>query len=278
MRKKYIVILCISLAVLILCGAAVIKHAADSRRAARQYEELAGEIVSPADPEPSGYSPQTVPETVPADPSGPEAPDGEQKADDAQAAPYVSPVDFDALWEINPDVIGWITVPGTDIDFPILMSADDNGYYLTHDIYGEEIISASIFIENYNSPDFSDFNTVVYGHNMNDGNMFGQLHRFEDPDFFAENRTFTVYLPDREFSCRIFSARFVGDEHILSVCRNGDRESCEEYIAGIFGDSSGDANTDRSGLVTADDRIVTLSTCDRYNASRRYVVHGVVMP
>lgn len=277
MRKKYIVILCVSLAVLIVCGAVLIKHAADSRRAARQYEELAGEIISPAVSGPDGPAQEPVSETVPDLPEETPVP-GSDPAQGITDELYVSPVDFNALLEINPDVIGWITVPGTDIDFPILMSTDDNGYYLTHDIYGEEIISASIFIENYNRPDFSDFNTVVYGHNMNDGSMFGQLHRFEDPDFFAENRTFTVYLPDREINCRIFSARFVGDEHILSVCKNGDRESCEAYIAGIFGDSSGDANTDRSGLVTADDRIVTLSTCDRYNASRRYVVHGVILP
>ncbi len=270
MRKKYIAVLCVSLAVLVVCGTAVIKRAADSRRAALQYEELSEEHVTAAPDVPP-------PDTAPSVPDVPAAPDTASSLEKAEEKPYVSPVDFEALRKINPDVVGWITVPGTDIDFPILMSKDDNGYYLTHDIYGEELISASIYIENYNSPDFSDFNTVVYGHNMNDGSMFGQLHRFEDPGFFAENRTFTVYLPDREIDCRIFSARFAGDEHILSVCRNGDRESCETYLAAIFGDDSAEANTDRSGLVTADDRIVTLSTCDRYDPARRYVVSGAVI-
>lgn len=272
MRKKYIAVLCVSLAVLVVCGGALAKHAADSRRAARQYEELSEEHVSPA-PDAPAPAPAAVPDVsggLPAPDPGP--------APETAEEPYVSPVDFEALWEINPDVVGWLTVPGTDIDFPVLMSRDDNTRYLTHDIYGEEIISASIFIENYNSPDFTDFNTVVYGHNMNDGSMFGQLHRFEDPGFFSENRAFTVYLPDRELHCRIFASRFVGDEHILTVCRNGDRDSCEAYLAGIFGDGSGECNTDRSGLVTADDRVITLSTCDRYDASRRYVVYGVVTP
>ena len=274
MRKKYTAILCISLAVLIVCGAFIIKNAADSRRAARQYEELSAEYAASSEPAPAVPAAETGQAEAPEKADETPGPGPGPKPETAEEDPYVSPVDFESLWEINPDVIGWITVPGTDIDFPILMSRDDNGWYLTHDIYGEELVSASIFIENYNRPDFSDFNTVVYGHNMNDGSMFGQLHRFEDPDFFAENRTFTVYLPDRELTCRIFSARFVGDEHILSVCRNGDRESCEAYLKDIFGDREENANTDRSSPVTPDDRIVTLSTCDRYNADRRYVIYG----
>jgi len=266
MRKRYIAVLCVSLAVLIVCGAGVINGISVKKRAARQYEQLAETYVSQSaagDIAPPDAKPETA---APPDGASPEP----------VAEPYVSPVDFASLREINPDVVGWITVPGTDIDFPILMSGSDNGYYLTHDIYGEEIISASIFIEYYNSPDFTDFNTVVYGHNMNDGSMFGQLHRFEDPDFFAENRAVTVYLPDRELDYRIFAARYVGDEHILTVCDNTDPRSCEAYIADIFADRSGESNVDRSGPVTSGDRIVTLSTCDRYSASRRYVVHAVL--
>ena len=274
MRKKYVAILCVSLAVLIVCGGMIINKLTSEKRAAQQYEQLA-----------QAYAPKTEESAEPepeAPVSEPEPPEEDTEAEEPEPKPepepepYTSPVDFASLWEINPDVIGWITVPGTDIDHPILRSESDNGYYLTHDIYGDEIISASIYIENYNRADFSDFNTVVYGHNMNDGSMFGQLHRFEDSDFFDENKTVLIYLPDKKLTYRIFAARYIGDEHILTVCRNADPESCDAYIAGIFADRSGGSNVDRSGLVTTDDRIITLSTCDRYNASRRYVVHAVL--
>ena len=246
MRRKYIVILCVSLAVLLTCIVLLLCKNAENRHAEEQYSDITDEVAVPAE--------STTPEE-----------------------PYVSPIDFEELWEINPDVIGWIRVPGTDIDYPIMYSKDDNSYYLTHNIYGEELTSASIFVEYYNHSDFSDFNTVIYGHNMNDGRMFGQLHRYEDREFFDANRTVYIYLPDRTLAYRIFAAHFVSNDHILSVCKNKDPESCDAYLDSIFADESADANIDGSVSVTTDDSIITLSTCDRYKRDQKFVIHAVLI-
>ena len=242
MRRKYIVILCISLAILALCAALLLLKNAENRHANSEYSNLHSEVTSPV---------QSV-------------------------EPYISPIDFDALFEINPDVIGWISVPGTNINYPIMYSKDDNSYYLNHNIYGEKLTSASIFIEYYNHPDFSDFNTVIYGHNMKDGSMFAELHRYEDREFFNENRVVYIYLPDKTLTYNIFASHFVSDRHILSICKNKDPESCTAYIDSIFSDSSSDSNVDKSVSVTVENKIITLATCDRYKRDQRFVVHAVL--
>lgn len=108
----------------------------------------------------------------------------------------VIPVKFEELQAVNPDIYAWITVPGTVIDYPILQHASDNTYYLMHNIDGSYGYPGCIYTENMNSKDFTDNNTVIYGHNMKNGSMFAQLHKFEDPDFFNENREVLIYLPD----------------------------------------------------------------------------------
>lgn len=246
MRKKYALMLCVSIAVLLTCILLLLCKGAENKNAREQYTDLSSEVIAPT-----------------------QSPEPEK--------PYISPIDFEELWAINSDVIAWIRVPGTDIDFPVMYSKDDNRYYLEHNIYGEEIISASIFVEYYNHADFSDFNTVIYGHNMNDGSMFGQLHRYEDRGFFDANRTVYIYLPDKTLTYEIFAARFVSNDHILSVCKNEDRDSCEAYIDGIYNEKSSDSNVDTGISITADDSIITLATCDRYKRDQRFVIHAVLV-
>ena len=101
-------------------------------------------------------------------------------------------VDWEGLWEINPDVYAWISIPGTSIDYPILQHASDNTYYLNYNIDGSYGYPGCIYTENLNSKDFTDSNTVIYGHNMKNGSMFAGLHQFEDSNFFAQNNK--VYI------------------------------------------------------------------------------------
>ena len=96
------------------------------------------------------------------------------------------PVDFAGMWETNEDVYAWITVPGTVIDYPILQHATDNTYYLNYNIDGSYGYPGCIYTENMNSKEFTDNNTVIYGHNMKNGTMFAGLHKFEDAAFSME--------------------------------------------------------------------------------------------
>ena len=124
----------------------------------------------------------------------------------AEEQKEVIPVKFEELQAVNPDIYAWITVPGTVIDYPILQHASDNSYYLMHNIDGSYGYPGCIYTENMNSKDFTDNNTVIYGHNMKNGSMFAQLHKFEDPDFFNENREVLIYLPDEVLHYTIFAA------------------------------------------------------------------------
>ena len=136
----------------VICAVIGIREYLLQKNAGNEYEEIREEVGT-GQPEPE---PEPEPE-----------------------APAVEiPIDFASLQARNPDVYAWITVPGTQVDYPILQSASDNGYYLDHTIDGEEKPEGSIFTENYNSKDFEDPNTVIYGHNMKNGSMFRTLHDY----------------------------------------------------------------------------------------------------
>ena len=109
---------------------------------------------------------------------------GNVKGDPAEPDPVEIPIDFDFLLGENEDIIGWIQVDGTKIDYPILYDTTFNRYYLNHNFKGTTTGYGSIFVLSENANDFTDFNTIVYGHNMLDGSMFAQLHQFRKKDFF----------------------------------------------------------------------------------------------
>ena len=117
------------------------------------------------------------------------------------------PVDFEALRKVNPDIIGWIVIPGMEISYPIVQG-EDNDYYLKHTFDKAENASGCIFVEVENSPDFSDNNTFVYGHNMKNKSMFAKLNRYQEEDTFRKNPEFII--------CRILVF-----EGIISANRKG---------------------------------------------------------
>lgn len=186
-------------------------------------------------------------------------------------------VDFEALKKENPDIYAWIKVPGTSVDYPVLQSTEDNSYYLTHTIDGEEQTAASIFTENYNSCDFQDPHTVIYGHNMRDGSMFGSLHKYEDKAFFDEHREILIYLPDRILHYRIFAAYVSDNRHLML---NYDWKAAgvmDQYLDEVFSNGDISAHIDREMEVTGQDRIITLSTCNHGIDEQRYLVQAVLV-
>lgn len=188
----------------------------------------------------------------------------------------VIPVKFEELQAVNPDVYAWITVPGTDIDYPILQHASDNTYYLMHNIDGSYGYPGCIYTENMNSKDFTDNNTVIYGHNMKNGSMFAQLHKFEDPDFFKENREVLIYLPDEVLHYTIFAAHIYDDRHLLYSFDFTDPEVYQKYLDSIFSTRDMSANIDKDITVTTDDQIITLVTCIGSQPSNRLLVQAVL--
>lgn len=181
-------------------------------------------------------------------------------------------IDFDTLCQQNPDIIAWIEIPGTDIDYPVMQSAgnEEEDYYLHHDFDRNYSSHGAIYMQKRNQPDFSDFDTILYGHNMNDGSMFKQLHLFEDPDFFARHKKIKIYLPERTLTYRVFATVIAGNTLILDDWSDyEDAPSRQKRINDI---RTNGGNQREKTKVTAKDKILTLSTCTGDSDYRLLVV------
>lgn len=194
------------------------------------------------------------------------------------------PVDFDELSAVNKDIYAWIRIPYTNtpdkyiVDYPILQSGDDEdiSYYLTHNVNRETSKYGAIYTQNYNKKDFSDFNTLIYGHNMRNGTMFGSLKKYRDEAFFKENNKIYIYMPNRILEYKIFGAYVFDDRHILLSFNNDVESDRELYLETVFSERKLTSNFDRDIPVTTNDKIITLSTCTSKD-EERYLVQGVLV-
>lgn len=186
-------------------------------------------------------------------------------------------VNFTELWKINTDIYAWISIPNTNINYPVLQTDGDDAFYLEHNYKKEYEFAGSIYTEKLNRKDFSDPNTVLYGHNMLNGTMFRHLHNFRDPDFFAANPYIYIYLPERTLTYEIFSAYEYDDRHILYSFDFNDKQVFAEYLDYATNPTNSMMYNTRDISVTADDKIITLSTCLGNIDTSRYLVQGVLI-
>lgn len=108
---------------------------------------------------------------------------------------------FDELRALNGEVVGWLTVDGTNIDYPVLQG-DTNLTYMNKDVYGNFSLAGSIFLDTRNQADFSDNYSLIYGHNMDEHLMFGDLALFKKKSFFQKNTTASLMLPGEKRSLK----------------------------------------------------------------------------
>lgn len=188
----------------------------------------------------------------------------------------VNPINFDEVQKSHPDVCAWIQVDGIEIiDYPIVQSspeADDN-FYLDHDLEGNGSRAGAIYIQKLNSNKFSDHNTLIYGHNMLNGTMFGQLKKFRNADFFKENRNIYIYKPGHILKYEIISAFVYDDRHIINSFNFNIEDERKEFFDECVNPSSLTKQVLEGAELKEDDKIITLSTCTSNN-SERYLVVG----
>ena len=247
-KKVYLIISIVSFSIVLAALAAIGGLLLAYKRQSDNYEQLAAAARTDA----------------PAAPTTP-----------ATAAVEEPPINFDYLKGENEDIIGWIVVDGTLIDYPILYDTTYNYYYLNHNYEGTSTGYGSIFVLGENAGDFTDFNTVVYGHNMLDGRMFAQLHRFRDKNFFDSHGQIIVYTPERQLTYQVFAAYRRDNLDIIANTDFSTKALIDEYIESVY------AQTDLAQFnpaleVTSSDRIITLSTCIG-NPAYRFVVQGVLV-
>jgi len=141
-------------------------------------------------------------------------------------------LDWDALRAINPDTVGWIYVPDTVINYPIVHTTD-NDKYLKTNFYGDEdwtTAAGTIFLSAENSPDFSFQNNVIYGHHMRDGSMFAQFAKFQDSKLFNENREIFILTPTGNYKLETFSIFVCDANDPLGQVRFSDETEFTEYV------------------------------------------------
>jgi len=182
-------------------------------------------------------------------------------------------VDFDALREVNSDIVAWIRFDEPSvINYPVV-KGKDNSEYLKKTISGFDNTYGSIFMNCDNSGDFKDFNTIVYGHRMKNKTMFGALDNYKERDFWKQYPYFYIYTPDgAELKYRIFANGTVNQEsqsYQYGFADDADKQAFLDYTKGAL-------SYDNSVEVTISDRIVTLSTCTAASDSNRYIVCGVL--
>ena len=182
--------------------------------------------------------------------------------------PEVS-VDFKTLETENSEVIGWLWIPGTEISFPLLRGVD-NSKYLSLSYNLKRTNSGSIFMDYRNSGCFDDSNTVIYGHNMKSGGMFGTLKSYADADFFSEHSYFYVFTAERVYKYRVFACGTTeADSHSFTRIFTDDF-SFDDFTAYVKGYSGGNFSEAPEKAVP----LVTLSTCTSGSRSSRFVVHA----
>lgn len=186
--------------------------------------------------------------------------------------PEVSPignVDFDGLRAQSPDYAAWIYSPDTVINYPIVYT-DNNFYYLDH-LPGERYNSAgTLFIDCKCAADFSDQNTLIYGHNMNDGSMFASLREYANQEYYDAHPV--IYLSTPDFNYRLdLIAGFITEPTSFAYANNFDEpEQFMAYIESIQSMSTFQSDVE----VSEEDKVVSLSTCTYEITEGRYVVVG----
>ncbi len=181
-------------------------------------------------------------------------------------------IDFTALQEYNPDIIAWIKIPGTNIDYPVVQGPD-NDKYLRHTPDGEYSVAGSIFLEFSNASDFSDNHSIIYGHHFRGSYrpMFTQLVDYKSEDFYKAHPTAILYTPAGKYTIRFFSC------YVTKLGDNAWRTQLEgSAYADWIRDVTGKAIYNMNVIPKETDRIVTLSTCSTEYKNARFVIHGIL--
>ena len=176
-------------------------------------------------------------------------------------------IDFEALLEENPDTVAWIDFPGQDVSYPIVQ-AEDNSRYLDYSFEGEKSVYGAIFLDYRNQGLMNDGNTVIYGHNMRNGSMFGFLKKYREKEYYEKYPYFNIYTPGQAYRCEIIAcARLIVESwHYRVQLRS--HEVRQAYIDLICGAADYEIPFEPA----LDAPLVLLSTCSGSDHDYRLVV------
>ena len=238
------------------------------------YDAAADKFIKPAG---QGNRPETTqapePETTPepgttADPDATPVPEP-----DADLPVPPVEVDFQALEQINPDVVGWLYCENTVINYPVVQ-AEDNEKYLRRLFNGAHNGAGTLFLDCMNACDFSGFKNIIYGHHMRNDSMFGTLTDYKKQAYYDEHPVFWLLTPGGNYTLELIAGYVTNASDTKTYSLPRDEESLREFVHTAIGKSTFDSGFDMSEL----NNIVMLSTCSYEFNNARYVVIANMLP
>ena len=181
---------------------------------------------------------------------------------------------FKTLSDINPDYQFWIKVNNTNIDYPVVKGKDNN-FYLENDIYKNKLKDGSIFAD-YRSIFNSDFNTILFGHNMKNANMFSTLNKFKDEDFFNSNNEITIVDDKNTYIYEVFSVYVVDATENFDYLYDMNKSNLSTDNLNSYTDllKSKSLYKTNNPNITSNKKILTLITCSYEFDDARTIVHA----
>lgn len=186
--------------------------------------------------------------------------------------------DFNELRETNEDIYAWITIPGTLVDYPVLQSTEDN-YYLDKNLDHSKGYPGCIYTNKCNVKSFGDLHTVLYGHNMKNDSMFGSLHDYEEQENFDTNRLIYVYTEEKRLTYEIYGAVKFNDAYIPAVYGTNSMAGNGQFLQDLAANAEEYSSVSHIAdmEVSAEDKLITLSTCISGEDTKRYIIVGVLV-
>lgn len=178
--------------------------------------------------------------------------------------------DFDKLYAINNDLVAWINIPNTQVNYPVVQG-NESEYYLTHNFEKQENEGGAIFIDSELPKPFEEKNTILYGHHMRDGSMFGSLKEFENQQFLDENNKIYVATKDAMYLYQIFSVYVDNPDSNSYYYRFATGDEYLNYLNSLKSKSIITGGIEKFAM---DDKIITLSTCSYEFSDARLIVHA----
>lgn len=252
--KAHGIILCICIIVFLLSGYQLLKIKGNYEEGERIYREVIEQVV-------------VTPEPV----DTPQNSDDKEKTKKKKKEIPMIKVDFETLKQINPDIVGWLYIPYSNISYPLLHT-DNNDTYLKQTYDKQNSTFGSIFMDYQNTSNLSDKHTIIYGHNMKNGSMFGTLKNYCDEDFLKKNKVFYILTPEGNYRYQVFSYHVADAIGRVYQVAFEDNLAYQSYLDLV--NQSSYINSDIE--VTTEDRTLTLSTCTS-NDDKRFVVHAKLM-
>lgn len=181
---------------------------------------------------------------------------------------------FGELRAMNPDVMGWLTIYGTSIDYPIVKAQKDNFEYLSKDVEKNWTTCGALYVDVHNQWNFQDFNTIIHGHHMADHKMFGDLDLFTKTDYFNEHQYANLYYDGQNHGVELFAILTIDAYNpiVHSTSLTTD-EAKQEFLNRIQKNKLLSRNLD----ITMDDHLVTMTTCNLTETNGRFTLVGKIL-